>query len=533
MLNILFLFLFACNDYMMSKKVVEEPPIEEGSPEIMVIPTEINYGHLISGQQTGAKTVTVVNTGDATLAISNITIDDGDGFFLSAINDPELEPGESGEFELVYLPQTYEERAVTITIFSNDEDEQILEIPVVGFGDAPVIVANPVNETMTDVEVGCEDEIEVEITNAGNIDLEVSGLVHSATTPVDMEYINENGFPIVIPPTESRFITVRYAPDDLVPDTSEIAIHSNDPNNAVLKVYQHGTAIYVQTYTETHLQEEVVKTDIIFVIDNSGSMSVYQNEVANNMSTFMNVFVTLGIDYQIAVITTDKGYFIGPVVDPSSTDPVADVAAQITSAGVNGSAMERGLQKSYDVTQPYEDAGPNSSFLRPDALLVFVYISDERDWSSGNWTDYANYFNTLKGDPSMVLAHAVSGDYPSGCTWTDPVTGWSRPVQYGAGYYDIVQYYGGSYYSLCATDWGQQMQSLALNSIQVLEYPLDEEGVIESSISVTVEGQSNSAWSYDSDDNSIIFPQADAPAEGEEIEITYAIYGCQEEDSAQ
>ena len=77
------------------------------------------------------------------------------------------------------------------------------------------------------------------------------------------------------------------------------------------------------------------------------------------------------------------------------------------------------------------------------------------------------------------------------------------------------------------------MQSLALNSIQVLEYPLDEEGVIESSISVTVEGQSNSAWSYDSDDNSIIFPQADAPAEGEEIEITYAIYGCQEEDSAQ
>ncbi len=60
-----------------------------------------------------------------------------------------------------------------------------------------------------------------------------------------------------------------------------------------------------------------------------------------------------------------------------------------------------------------------------------------------------------------------------------------------------------------------------------------EDGVVECSISVTVDGQPNSAWSYDSDENAIIFPQADAPAEGDEIEITYAIYGCQEEDSGQ
>ena len=533
MLRFIFLFLFACNDYVMSKKVVEEPPIEEGQPEIMVLPAEINYGHLRSGHETGSETISVVNTGDATLIVSNVTIDDGSGFFLSAISDPSIEPGESAEIDLTYIPETYEERSVNITIFSNDEDEQVVTIPVTGFGDAPVIVANPMNAEMLDVEVGCEDEIEIEVSNAGNIDLEISGLTHSATTPVDMEYINDNGFPIIIPPTEKRTITVRYIPDDLVPDTSEIAVHSSDPSTPVLRVYQHGTAVYNTTVSQAYIQEEIVKTDIIFVIDNSGSMMVYQNELANNMNMFMNVFVTLGIDYQIGVITTDKGYFIGPVIDPSLPDPEGELSSQITSAGVNGSAFEKGIEMSYDVTQPNHHAGPNSSFLRPDAMLVIVYISDERDYSPWNWADYANYFNTLKADPTMILTHAVAGDYPTGCSWTDPATGYTRPVQFGDGYYDIVQYYGGEFYSLCATDWGQQMQSLALNSIQVLEYPLDKDGVIENSISITVDGQPHSSWTYDSDENTIIFPQADAPDEGAEIEITYSIYGCQEEDSGQ
>ena len=184
------------------------------------------------------------------------------------------------------------------------------------------------------------------------------------------------------------------------------------------------------------------------------------------------------------------------------------------------------------LTQPNADAGPASTFLRPDAMLVFVYISDEPDWSAGNWTDYANYFNQLKGDPSMVIAHAVAGDYPSGCQWVDPNTGYTRNAQYGAGYYDIVQYYGGIYYSICATDWGQQMQSLAQNSVPVLDYPLENSGVIESSISVTVEGLPNSDWTYNSDDNSISFNASQGPTEGEEIEITYSIYGCQDEDTA-
>ena len=518
---------------MMSKKVVEEPAVEEGLPDIMVIPAEINFGHLLSGQQIGIETLTIVNTGEAELIVSNISIDDTEGFTLTSISDPSIAPGERAEFELAYDPETYEERSNSISIFSNDEDEQVVSIPVAGFGDAPVIVVNPANGTMTDIEVGCEEEIEIEISNSGNIDLEISSFIHSATTPVDTEYINENEMPLVVPPLEVRVITVRYTPEDLVPDTSEIVINSNDPSTPSISAYQQSSAVFSDTFTETHIQEEIVKTDIIFVIDNSGSMFSYQTAVANNMNIFMNVFVTLGIDYQIGVITTDKSHFLGSVITPNSTDPVGDLAYQIgTAAGIYGSGTERGLKMSYDVTQPNADAGPTSTFLRTDAMLVLVYISDEPDHSSTNWTDYANYFNQLKGTPSMVISHAVAGDYPSGCTWVDPNTGYNRTAQYGAGYYDIVQYYGGIYYSICATDWGQQMQSLAQNSVPVLEYPLENSGVIEDSISITVEGQPNSDWTYSSDTNSISFSVSQGPTEGEEIEITYSIYGCQEEDTA-
>ena len=516
---------------MMNKKVVEDPIVEEGEPDILVIPAEINYGHLLSGQQIGVETVTIINTGSADLTISNVFLSDNEGFTLTALTQNVIPPSDSAEFEIAYVPQTYEERSVEIEVYSDDPDEASIVIPVTGFGDAPVIVATPLHTSFVDVEIGCEEEVEIEITNAGNIDLEIANFVHSATTPVDTEYTTEESLPLVIPPSEARKIKVRYIPSDLVADGSSVNTYSNDPLTPVLSIFQDGTAIHANEFTETFVQEEIIKSDIIFVIDNSGSMYAYQTAVASNMSTFMNVFATMGIDYQIGVITTDKSYFLGSVITPNSSDPVGELAYQIgTVAGIYGSGMERGLQMSYDVTQTGEDAGPGSAFLRDDAMLVLVYISDERDWSSSNWTDYANYFNQLKGDPSMVLAHAVIGDYPNGCTWIDPVTGYQRMVQYGAGYYDISQYYGGMTYSLCATDWGQQMQSMAQNSVAVLEYPLEHDGVIEDSISVTVEGQSNSVWIYNSDTNAISFPQTDAPQEGEEIEITYSILGCQEED---
>ena len=60
----------------------------------------------------------------------------------------------------------------------------------------------------------------------------------------------------------------------------------------------------------------------------------------------------------------------------------------------------------------------------------------------------------------MMRHFAVIGDHPGGC-W---ISSWSpygwRTVAPGSGYWDMTQRYNGEWYSICAPDWGNQMQDL-------------------------------------------------------------------------
>ena len=524
MLKVLLLSLIGCSDYMVHKEVVEE-----GTPDIVVVPERIDFGHLVSGMEAGAEKLTIINAGDIDLFVSDVVLGDLNGFAVTESGMDSLPPGESITIDISYVPETYEQRETSIIITSDDPDEEVIIVPVTGFGDAPVISVTPAEKQFEDVEVGCTEEVELEITNLGNLDLEIDSFSHFASTPVDTELKNQNSMPLLIAPGGIAHVSVDYAPNDLILDESQVIIDSNDPLTPELIVHQEGNGVIAETVEETFMQEGSGKVDIIFVVDNSGSMQWFQSQVASNINVFMSVFVTLSVDYQIGVITTDDPDFIGPIVTPTTTDPEGELANQIgTVAGIYGSGIERGIDEAYDATQPGADAGPGGTFLREDAGLVLVFVSDEPDYSYITWTDLANYLNILKGDPSKIIVHSVIGDYPSGCTYTNgPAT---KHVEYGAGYYDITKYYNGIAYSICSSNWGQQMQSMAQNSVMSSEYILSREGVIEDSIEVSVDGMVNTDWYYDSSTNAVAFQQSGIPEEGEEIVITYSLYGCIEED---
>jgi hypothetical protein len=183
------------------------------------------------------------------------------------------------------------------------------------------------------------------------------------------------------------------------------------------------------------------KIDLLVVIDNSGSMCEEQTELANNFDLFANFLSEdLGeaADYRIAVVTTDmsvgncdRGRF---VTKPGPRAPNCDVAqmnacefrepilksgvggnivdgddlknkfACIVSAGTGGSTTERGLgairsalscggpNKAYfdpccvgddynPGCRPEAEGKPEPEFLRPDALLIIIIVSDEDDCS--------------------------------------------------------------------------------------------------------------------------------------------------------
>ena len=429
---------------------------------------------------------------------------------------------------VTYAPGTYEYNSDVISIISNDEDEPEVQVLLDGSGDAPVITITPDYHDFGSLYIGCDEEIPVEVGNIGNSNLIISDIEFFASLPVDFSMENYEdlwgALPIVIAPGDSIDLSVDYIPLDILDDSSYIEITSNDPALPIATADQDGIGSYESWVSDKFVQDETLDADILFVIDNSGSMGSNQTNIKNNFDTFMNAFTTAGVSYHIALITTDSPDFVGSIITNSTVDPVTEFNNQIDSIGTSGSAHEKGLWYAYESTTAGGDASPGSStgFFRPDARLVIVYVSDEPDFSDhpygggGSSTmtplDYSASLLSLKSSTSLVAAHAIAGDYPSGCTS-------NGGAQFGEGYYEVVSDLGGTFMSICASDWSVTMDTLARESMALSEFALSEEP-IEDSIQVYVDGVVSSHWAYVSSTNSIIFSVV--PSEGSNIEIFYA-----------
>ena len=90
----------------------------------------------------------------------------------------------------------------------------------------------------------------------------------------------------------------------------------------------------------------------------------------------------------------------------------------------------------------------------------------------------------------------------------------------------MTQRYNGEWYSICATDWGNQMQDLADTVSTRRTFTLDESDPIEDSITVLVNGQSAAGWSYDAAENAVVFEEDSVPEPNQTITIEYGIWGC-------
>ncbi|MBK8202737.1 MAG: hypothetical protein IPK68_10610 [Bdellovibrionales bacterium] len=121
------------------------------------------------------------------------------------------------------------------------------------------------------------------------------------------------------------------------------------------------------------------KIDLLWVVDNSGSMHSSQVNVANNFSSFISDFSSRGFDYRMAVVATDayRQLFTGSptvslfksaggtsIITPSTPD-INNVFIDNIMVGTAGYGDERALQ-SIKVAM---DNPSNSGLLRSDSFL--------------------------------------------------------------------------------------------------------------------------------------------------------------------
>lgn len=201
--------------------------------------------------------------------------------------------------------------------------------------------------------------------------------------------------------------------------------------------------------TETFPIALKAQTDILLVVDDSGSMSEEQSLLANAATPLVNELLATGTSFQIGVVTTDmidtakQGRLQGVprYVTNSTPSPAAALSTNI-QVGVFGSADERGLD-AFQAAVTTHATGANNGFLRSGSSFGLLILSDEEDYSTSTVSDYASLFLGLRTTASNRTMHAIVGPSPSGCTGAVTV------ADAGTRYLDFAQAVGGTSSSIC------------------------------------------------------------------------------------
>ncbi len=214
--------------------------------------------------------------------------------------------------------------------------------------------------------------------------------------------------------------------------------------------------------SETPIPKHCNKMDLIFVVDDSGSMSQEQSNLAANFPMFASLLSSYTtpdgepIDYRVAVTTTGKDttYSVdlagtllpfsehgdnGAFKNNCSTqtrwlaagDPTMNTTLSCrANVGTSGPSYEMPLLMTKWALAERMADNTNTGFLRDDALLGIVMLTDEDDQSTtmNNFvvsptapfptdfdpSDLVGFLDGLKGHRSRWAAGVIAG--PNDCT---------------------------------------------------------------------------------------------------------------------
>jgi len=286
------------------------------------------------------------------------------------------------------------------------------------------------------------------------------------------------------------------------------------------------TAVAPLPVTERFVQSGYARVDVLLVVDGTGSMAEEQAGFAGAAQRFLDRLEALGVDYQVGVTTMDPadgGALQGRpwIITPAAEDPAAALADALR-VGTDSTGPSAGL----DVAAlALEDAGgTNLGFLRSDAALHLVFVSDADDESA----------EVLGADPVAalearlaaraeltgreVVASAVVGDAPDGCTGPG---GTALP---GLRYLDLAARTGGASLSICVSDFSPVVEAMGGVAVEwPVRFELQAEPVA-GSVWVEVDGARADGWSLETDPPAVVFDLA--PSGGAEILVHYTLEGA-------
>jgi hypothetical protein len=219
--------------------------IVQTTPNIDVKPIAENFGEIMVGTVSPAKTISLASIGTAPLAIGQISLSGAqDDFELThACSNTEVGPEETCSVSIRFAPQATGTKTATLSIPSNDPDTPTVTVELTGNGIAPNIDVKPLALDFDEIIVGqVSPDKNTSLSNLGNAPLAV-GQISLSGDKDDFERLTHTCSNQNVAPSESCSLSIRFAPQSLGAKTATLSIPSNDPDTPNVEVSLTGDGI--------------------------------------------------------------------------------------------------------------------------------------------------------------------------------------------------------------------------------------------------------------------------------------------------
>jgi hypothetical protein len=271
------------------------------------------------------------------------------------------------------------------------------------------------------------------------------------------------------------------------------------------------------------------KIDILWIVDNSGSMGDEQAALASNFEAFINDLAGKNYDFQIAVIGTDA-YMEGrrayrnasghSILTPNTPD-LENAFIQNIMLGTSGYPIERGLESLEAALN--HPANQSLNFPRNDAFFSVIIVSDENESVSSfpGVTHYQGLLDSIRS--GSVLAGQQTYSINAIVRRPDDVSCGSGVN--GVTYLEVADATGGIQASIC-DDFATSLTDITSSIVQLsTQFYLSREPIVETIRvvvnDVEVPNDSSNGWTYNAESNSIIFNGSAVPGQGASILVDF------------
>ncbi len=531
--------------------------VETAACDLQIDPAMLRFG-TVKLYHTKSMFLQLTNQGLAACHLTGIGLEPPElmGPDFSITSQPSLpltlnrrgQPGSQAEIEITFAPQRQFIQIRTLKLVTDDQDlgdractdangnpipgEACIELT--GYSLESKIEIVPAELDFGVVTLGCNSPEQcLTVYNLGTTDVSIDAIYLEDPADPNFEITQAPMTPGNLPGGGDFQVCLRYHPQDLAAHRSLLYIELAGDETHTVPLFGRGTDNSNQT--DVFHQPDKVRSDVLWVVDCSGSMSDNQQNLADNFDYFINWALSLEVDFHLGVTscqvdlptsysgTPRKEINPGELVEADGIKVITNNTPDVTGAftkliilGDDCSATEAGLQGAHmALSEPLvSDLSKNGTFMREDAKLYIICVSDEPDQSEGSLDFYVDFFSSIKGyrNTEMMKVSAISSEHP------------------GGRYCEVADRTGGICESINTANWAQVLESLGMDAFSaVREFPLSRPADA-STITVIVDGDTippasspggAEGWTYYPDSNTIYFGEDVIPDKGSRIEVNY------------